>query len=207
MMTRQHTMTDQRDTARAGTRSTNHMAGFSLIELCVVLAISVVLAAFAIPEVMSTMYSSRLRGAAAQFASLVQQARNTAEQKNVTVPVFTGTVQGGSVGVFIACSTASCPSGGNGTTYQTGDPFVPYGGGVTNGATNNAPSGLNPGFAPAVGTLYFSPRGVTVTAPGGFGLANGFVFYLTDTRNDWAAVSVSTIGRTKVWMWNGTNWN
>jgi prepilin-type N-terminal cleavage/methylation domain-containing protein len=207
MMTQQCKPGGQRETTCAADRSANHVAGFSLIELVVVLAISMILAAFAIPEVMSTMYSSRLRSAAAEFASLVQQARTTAEQKNVTVPVLTGTVQGGSKGVFIACSTASCPSGGNGTTFQTGDPFVPYGGGVTNGSTGSAPSGLNPGFAPAVGTLYFNPRGVTVTAPGGFSLANGFVFYLTDTRNDWAAVSVSTIGRTKVWMWNGSGWN
>lgn len=191
-------------------RGTSKPTGFTLIELCVVLAISIILAAIAIPEVLNTYHSAQVRSAANEFSGLIQQASILAEQKNVTIPVYTGTVQNGANGVFVACSSSSCPSGGNGTSYQTGDAAVTYGGGVTNGAAGNAPSGLNPGIPPeAAGTtLYFSPRGVAETASGsGYRLSSGFVFYLTDSRNDWAAVTVSSIGRSKVWVWNGSGWN
>lgn len=185
-------------------------AGFTLVELCLVLAISVVLAAIAVPEVLNTYHSAQVRDAANEFAGLIQQASILAEQKNVTIPVYTGAVQNGAKGVFVACSSSACPSGGNGSSYQTGDVAVTYGGDITNGVTGNAPTGLKPGFTPeAAGTtLYFSPRGVAEKALGsGYTLSRGFVFYLTDSRNNWAAVAVSSIGRSKVWVWNGSSWN
>jgi prepilin-type N-terminal cleavage/methylation domain-containing protein len=185
-------------------------AGFTLIELVVVLAISVILAAIAIPEVLNTYHASQTRNAANQFSALVQQAVILAEQKNVTLPVSTGTVQNGANGAFIACSS-SCPSGGNGTFYLSGDTAIAYGGDISNGSSSSAPGGLNPGFTPesSATTMYFNPRGVAVKSNGGSGytLASGFVFYLTDSRNDWAAVAVSSIGRSKVYVWNGSSWN
>lgn len=200
-------MSDRRQNKERGSaQSTRRSTGFSLVELLVVLAISVVLASIAIPEVMNSVRSSRLRDAATQLSSLVQQGRILAEQGNVTVPIYTGRVKNNANGAFIACSTTPCASGGNGTTFQSGDKYyVPYGGDVTNGASASAPGTLSPGFTPATGTLYFSPRGVTSTSTGT--LTNGTVFYLTDALNDWAAVSVSSIGKTKVWMWNGSSWN
>lgn len=200
----------QSKTAPSAPQRATTALGFSLIELLVTLAISAILVAFAIPEVVNTVYLSRLRSDAGNLSGLLQQGRITAEQKNVTIPVYTGTVQSGLPGAFIACSSASCPSGGNGQTYQTGDTAVPFTGGVTSGAAGSAPTGLNPGFSPEPPgtTLYFSPRGVTEKAAGAsFQLSNGFVFYLTDSHNDWAAVSISMVGKSKVWIWNGSGWN
>jgi prepilin-type N-terminal cleavage/methylation domain-containing protein len=193
--------------AQVSVRRAVQTAGFTLVELCVVMAISVILAAIAVPEVLNTYYASRVRDAANELSALVQQARILAQQSNATVPVYAGTVSSGAKGAFIACASIPCPSGGNGSSYQTADRYlVSYASNVDNGSSVSAPAGLNPGFLPAAGTLYFSPRGVTVSGPGG-NLVNGFVFYLTDGNNHWAAVAVSSIGRSKVYVWNGSNWN
>jgi Tfp pilus assembly protein FimT len=175
--------------------------GFSTIELAVVLAIGLVLGALTIPQLMSTIYMSRVRGAANDLSGLVQQARIMAERQNTTLPIYAGTVETNATGAFI---------GVNGSTWQTGDPDIPYANGVTNGAGSNAPSGLSPGFTPeAAGTvLYFSPRALPVKSSGSTYVAsNGVVFYITDSHNDWAAVSVTATGRSKVWLWNGSTWH
>lgn len=197
-------------TAQIARRHSVRSGGFSLIELCIVLAITVILAGIAVPQVMNTVYRSRVRDTATELSALVQQARITAEQKNIILPVYTGAVQGGAAGAFVPCVTTApvnCPSGGNSTTYLSGDGAVSYAGDVTNGAAGSAPAGLSPGFVPAAAgtTLYFSSRGVVSTAAGVF--SNGVILYITDSHNNWAAVSVSSIGRNKVWVWNGSNWN
>jgi hypothetical protein len=51
---------------------------------------------------MSTVRSSRIRDAATQLSSLIQQGRLLAEQGNVTVPIYTGTVKNNAAGAFIA---------------------------------------------------------------------------------------------------------
>lgn len=197
------------ETTALRVRHRGKSVGFSLIELCVVLAISVILAAIAVPEVLNTYYSTRVRDAANQFSALVQQASILAEQKNVTIPVYTGTVQNGANGAFIACSSSSCPSGGNGTVYSAGDLTAAYSADIKNGSSTSAPSGISPGFTPEASgtTMYFSPRGVAVKVNGAsYILSSGFVFYFKDSRNNWAAVAVSSIGRSKVYVWNGTSW-
>jgi Tfp pilus assembly protein FimT len=175
--------------------------GFSTVELAVVLAVGLVLGGLAVPQLMSTIYLSRVRAAANDLSGLIQQARIMAERQNTTLPVYAGTVETNATGAFI---------GLNGSTWQSGDPDIPYASGVTNGAAASAPSGLNPGFTPEpAGTvLYFSPRALPVMSSGSTYVAsNGVVFYITDSHNDWAAVSVSGSGRSKAWVWNGSAWN
>lgn len=179
-----------------------------MVEMVIVIAIIMIIAAFGLPMLMNTIYLSRARGAAIDLASLIQQARILAERKNTTIAVYAGSVETNVSGAFINCSTASCPSGGNGSTWQSGDPDVPYTPGVFNAAAASAPATLNPGFTLAsAGTiLYFNARGLPSTATGLLA-TTGFVFYLNDTHGDWAAVSVSAAGRSKVWMYTGGTWH
>lgn len=174
-----------------------------MTELLVVMAVMLVLAAFGIPQLLNTIYLSRVRGAAVDMAGLIQQARITAEKQNATLGIYTGAVETNATGVFADTT-------GHGSTWTLPDPDVPYAGGVTNALAANAPTALNPGFtAEAAGTvLYFSPRGLPVKSSGSSYVASaGVIFYLSDSHHDWAAVSVSGAGRSKVWLLSGTVWH
>jgi Tfp pilus assembly protein FimT len=178
-------------------------SGLSMVELLVVVAISMILAAFAIPQFTSMVATARIRSAAEGLAGLVQQTRVLAEKQNKTIGIFTGSLGSSGTGAFI---------GVGGSTWAAGDPSVAYSTGVSNGAAGSVPTALSPGFtAEAAGTtLYFNWRGMPVDSSGTYmsqtGTGEGVIFYLTDTRNNWAAVSVSGAGRTRVWLLSGSTW-
>jgi prepilin-type N-terminal cleavage/methylation domain-containing protein len=187
-------------------------AGFSALELLVSLAIVLIIAVFGIPQLLNATAFWKVRNAAADLSGLIQQGRMLAEKQNTTLAVYTGSVESSSSGAFVNCSLASttpCSSGGNGSSWQSGDPEIVFPGSVTNAPASSAPATVNPGFTPeSAGTvLYFSSRGLPVKSSGTtYVLTSGFVFYLTDGQH-WAAVSVSAAGRSKVWVFNGTAWS
>jgi Tfp pilus assembly protein FimT len=180
-----------------------------MLELAIVLAIVLILAAFALPQLMRTVSMSRVRGAAIDLSGLVQQARIMAEKQNTTLAVYAGTLTGTTQGAFINCSPNSCPAGGNGSTWQAGDPTVAFTNSVRNAAPASAPSAVNPGHGfitePAGTILFFNPRGLPVLNNGT--PCTGIVFYFTDSYNNWAALSVSESGRSTVWVWSANSWN
>jgi Tfp pilus assembly protein FimT len=184
-----------------------------MIEIAVVLAIVMIVAAIAIPQVMNALNRMKLRGAASDFSSLIQEARILAERQNTTLAVYAGLVETNVNGAFINCSItpgSSCPAGGNGSSWASTDPDIPFPSGITNGSATSVPTVLSPGFTTeSAGTvLYFGPRGLPQKSSGGtYVSSNGVIFYLKDSKGDWAAVSVSGAGRSKVWMLSGSTWN
>lgn len=172
--------------------------GFSMIEIALVITITLILVAIAVPTLINSIDSWKITGAATDLSGFIQQARITAEKQNTTLPVYVGTVETNAQGVFLGTS---------GSTWAAGEPDVPFPAGVTVANASNAPAALSPGFtAEAAGTtLYFSGRGLPVKASGNtYVPSNGVIFYLTDTNGDWAAVSVTGTGRSKAWRWNGS---
>lgn len=180
--------------ARSRLQSTARQSGFTLIELLMVVAITFIVAMIGIPQVLSAYRVSRVRSGAYGALSVVQQARQYAERKNTTVNVYRGTVAAGSVGAFADTT-------GSGSSFHTGDIYVNYPGNVTNGISSNAPSGLTfsvIGFTASTSTsLSFNSLGMP---------SAGIILYVTDAYGDWAAVAVSPVGRSKVWVWNGSHW-
>ncbi|MGB8476699.1 MAG: hypothetical protein WCE61_21670 [Candidatus Acidiferrum sp.] len=188
--------------------------GFSTVELSLVLAVILIVAAIAIPNSVQAWYNMQLRSGAAQVSNLVQQARMLAAKKNATYPIRyvvvngiqevyidlnnSGTLNPGEPLVSLSRVTAAsgAPSGGSG---QPG----PY---VLTGDTSSGTPFSNTNI------LAFSPRGLpcnysnppACTTPA----ASYFVYYFQNGRpNGWAAVLVTKAGRSKILTWNGSSWN
>jgi Tfp pilus assembly protein FimT len=196
--------------------------GFSLLELIVVVAITMVLAAVLLPNVINTIYNIRLRSAANDVTGLLQQARFRAIRDNAYYPVCYPPA--GTAKIFYVDLTTlhNCTTGwstasftdvhGNKVTYPT----VQLGGNVARQDTGYPDTNtMSLGFTALAATSvpYFNSRGTPCVVSGSVCLTDstsGYQIFLTDTRvagpNGWAAITVSPGGRTKVWLWAGSRW-
>src|SRR5689334_10998122 len=71
-------------------------AGFTLLELMMVVLIVIIVAGVAVPKFLSFIYSARLHGAGSDFAGLLQQARIRAVQDDTyysTYFITSGTIR------------------------------------------------------------------------------------------------------------------
>jgi Tfp pilus assembly protein FimT len=189
------------------------------MELLIVLFVVMVIAAIAIPNVLSAVSNIRLRASAADLAGLMQQARIMAAKNNATYAIRYGTLNGAQI--------AYVDVNGNGA-FNAGEPLMQFSGTTVPAAGAPTGSGGQPSAYVLVGdtgtgsydntnTLGYTGRGLpcnydttttppTCTTPS----AKYFVYYLRITRvggTSWAGVVVTKGGRTKITTWNGTTWN
>ena len=204
--------------------------GFSIIELLIVLFVVMVIAAIAIPNILSAVSNIRLRASAGDLAGLMQQARIMAAKNNATYTIRYGTRNGAQI-AFVDLNNP--PTGVWASTVTvngvvTDEPLIEFSG--TTVPASGAPSGsggqpsayvlagdTGSGSYDNAFTLGYTGRGlpcnydataspVTCSTPA----AKYFVYYLTDTRvggAGWAAVVVTKGGRAKIVTWNGSTWN
>jgi Tfp pilus assembly protein FimT len=124
----------------------NKMAerGFSLVEMLLVCAIAMVLAAMSAPLVMNITNSYRLRSAGGEYANLLQTARIRAVTADSYQPVYatTGALYGGNFNAFIDLNQ----KGGTGGTYSStpiSEPAVVFSSVVTIQPDTSAPNRAN----------------------------------------------------------------
>jgi prepilin-type N-terminal cleavage/methylation domain-containing protein len=118
--------------------------GFSLVEMLLVCAISMVLAAMSAPLIMNITNSYRLRSAGGEYANLLQTARIRAVTSDSYQPVYatTGALYGGNFNAFIDLNQR----GGSGGTYSStpvSEPAVVFSNVVTIQPASSAPSPSN----------------------------------------------------------------
>ena len=201
-------------------------SGFSLIELLIVIAIIMVVAAMATPNVMNAINNIRLRGSAGDVAGLLQQCRQAALHDNKYYTVRPATVTGAQAAYVDLNYNNSFDN-----VAPTPEPLIQFAANVnvvSSGAPNTANllgqccstfTPQNPSVLPS-----FNARGLPCVGPGGGpppanSLCNirdasnntvGFVYYLNQTRAfgavGWAAVSVTPAGRIRVWTYSGSTW-
>jgi type IV fimbrial biogenesis protein FimT len=98
--------------------STRKSSGFTLIELLIVVAITVVLAALAIPSFTQMIQNSRIRAASDSVLNGIQVARAEAVKRNARVQFDFRTNSAWSV-CTAPVAPGACPSPDNATTIQS----------------------------------------------------------------------------------------
>lgn len=201
-------------------------AGFSLIELLVVVAVVLIVSAFAIPTLTTTMDSIRVRGALGSASNIVQRCRIQAIKRNLYQRLHVSAACGGQIVLFVTDGTngSACPpvvvnpvvtvkpvSSQVWFPNEFSIPGVPTGAGAPKQLTSTQMWGtagvnLNVNTDP-----YFNSRGLpclpgagTACVPNG-----GFVYYYryqSAGRTKWSATSISPAGRIESWIWNGSGW-
>ena len=198
-------------------------AGYSVVELLVVVLVVLIVAGIAVPNFVSYMHTDRLQGAGSDLSGLLQQARIRAVQDDTYYSTYfltSGTPQEAYVDL----------KNNGGTGVDAGDPLITISSEVTPTAASGAPdtSNLKGQFLPTGSTLtvsdgslssspvIFSPRGLpctTQSVTGGTicnsaGGATAFwIFFQDSFTQAWEAVTISPAGRIQKWKHEGTSWS
>lgn len=189
---------------------TNGQAGFSLVELLIVMMVILTISAIAVPTMMSVVADVRIRSGATTLQGQIQQLRMRAVRDNKTYTARS-VVEGGTTIIYLDLDGDSThdavepavglpkdvtlAASGNPTTTSIGLP-------VTDSAKYVAPA--------ATVAINFNSRGLPCTGSAPCSTTKGYAFYMKQTRmttaTAWAAVTVTPAARVRVWRWNGHTW-
>ncbi len=184
--------------------------GFSLVELLIVVAVMLVVAAMAAPITLNTMDAYRLRGSMSSISGLAQRCRLVALQNNTTSRMYF-TTSGGAVTMY--CKANNAPT----QTLQVSDPQLTLDTRFSIGTTPSTTLTASAMWGSSATTFssdsdpYFNSRGLPC-APPSAGAAcstiNGYVYYFkySSRSTRWTAVSISPASRMQNWFLNGSSW-
>jgi len=202
--------------------------GRSLLEMLIVVAIGVCLAALALPNVLMAYDQLRLNAAAMEFSGMIQRTRSTA------------VVQNAPAALHLSASSTYCSPGatlwidananGSMDTNEYARYCVSSHIGIAN-STTTLPATISDALlgdmtnitisvAGVATPVYFNARGLPCQYNSTNGICNAtissgttassWVYYLYDSPKlgvkNWAAISITPAGRVRVWGWNGSAW-
>jgi prepilin-type N-terminal cleavage/methylation domain-containing protein len=205
--------------------------GFSLLELMVVVAITLVFVSLTVSSVMAAVHTSRLSAAGTDLSGLFQQARMRAVQDDRYYSVYQITTNS-LVQEFVDIypQNVNGASGSGGTTLDPKDPSMAVSFEVALKAKASAPNtsnllqqflGSNPSSvvpldgSTAASPVTFGPQGLPctpVSVSGGTvcnsrgGPTAYWVFFQSTATQKWEAVTVTPAGRIQKWYYAGSVW-
>jgi prepilin-type N-terminal cleavage/methylation domain-containing protein len=184
--------------------------GFSLVELLMVVAITLVLSTIAIANIAAVVSSNRVRAGISSVSGLLQNTRMLAVQKNKTMTAHMTTLTRGTLVGYVKDATDSSELDGDDTQVQWEAPVIR----LSAPTGESAPTELDSdvlGYTPQPTDISFNSRGLPCSYSGGNCTNAGFLYYFKDTSRQgskgWAALSVSPAGKIKKWFWNGSRWS
>ena len=205
--------------------------GFSLIEIVVVMLVILIIAAMSIPSMLSSLRQSRLRSAASDYATLLEQARIYAIRDNRYYSTYilagSGTHSVTQAYVDMLPKSTTGASGNGGTSVASGDPEITMSTEIAQQPVASAPNTSNlksqllPATTPVTPTdtsataATFGPRGLpctSVTATGGSvcdssgGPTAYWTFFQNTNSKSWQAVTITPAGRIQTWFYTGSSW-
>jgi prepilin-type N-terminal cleavage/methylation domain-containing protein len=206
--------------------------GFSLVEIMVVVIIVLIVGAMAVPGVVSLVRQANLRGAASEYAGLLELSRVSAIRDNRYYSTYilaaSGTAQIAEAYIDMLPKSLTGASGNGGTSIIAGDPEIAFPSEVVQETVASAPntadlkSQLLPAITPVTPTdtsataATFGPRGLPctpVSLTGGTvcdssGGPTAFWTFFQDTKSgSWQAVTITPAGRIKKWYYTGSAWS
>src|ERR1051326_4500846 len=182
-------------------------AGFSILEVITVTAISLIVTMTTIPNMVNGIGTLRLRSSMTSWEGVIQNCRMLAVKQNQTMSThFMLTGYGASHGVLVYIKKASDanPLLSSDSQVQLEEPVTRV---TTLSGTAAPTTALDSsilGFTPQTGDPSFTTTGLPCAYSGGHCINNAFVYYFHDTRpapqTGWAALSISPAGRLKKWF-------
>lgn len=185
-------------------KSPKASTGFSVAELVVAVAVSLLLAASAIPNAVAMLRAYRLSSGAHAVAHQLSLARLRAETEFTNAQLVIDPATN-------SYSVQVCNVAGKANNCTTPDDY-------NNEGTQYLPAGISFGFgaagAPAGGqnpmqqTLQtrFDSRGTPILLDGSGNINPNDVIYLTNGQGNSYAVSVTVGGHVRVWLYNAGAW-
>ena len=207
--------------------------GFTLLEMMIVLAIMLGVAAYAIPIWTTATRTARLRGAETAYAGLLQMARTRAINDDRYYSVYINAANGNTpqrayVDIYPQNVNGTSGNGPSGpfVAGPPADPMVTLSTDAVPQPKGSAPNTTNlfASFCSSCATAIientaptWGPDGLPcapTTAAGGTGLvcnsAGGPIayvaFFQSSTSQEWDAVTISPAGRIKTWYYDGAVW-
>jgi Tfp pilus assembly protein FimT len=187
----------------------HNRAGFSLLEVMSVAAISLIVTMTALPNFITGIGNMRLRSSMTSLAGVIQNCRMLAVKQNQTMSTHFAVSNYGGVIAYVKKATDANPLATSDSQVQLEEPVTQ----VTTPSGAGAPSTLDSllGFTVQTTDPSFGPTGLPCAYSGGVCTTNkGFVYYFHDTRPagqiGWGALSISPAGRLKKWFWSGSAW-
>jgi prepilin-type N-terminal cleavage/methylation domain-containing protein len=190
--------------------------GFSLLELCVVVAILMIVAGMVFINAVTAVHNIRLTQSATSYANLLQQARIRAVLDDTYYTVITDPATDPPMAFVDLVKNQ---------TYAPADPMAIFLQDVTPMAFGSGPgrTDLISKFLPTSGSgtvdsgdpgPTFGPRGLPCkpSAPSGGTCSSmtptSYITFLQNAQSaKWEAVTVTPAGRIGIWSYDGTTWS